>query len=32
MGTLSGTINSMATLLSVDFYEKLARNPTQKKS
>ncbi|HKQ12376.1 MAG TPA: sodium:solute symporter [Steroidobacteraceae bacterium] len=32
MGTLSGTINSIATLLSVDFYEKLARNPTQKKS
>jgi SSS family transporter len=32
MGTLSGTINSMATLLSVDFYEKLARNPTQKSS
>ena len=32
MGTLSGTINSVATLLSVDFYEKLARNPTQKSS
>jgi solute:Na+ symporter, SSS family len=32
MGTLSGTINSVATLLSVDFYEKLARNPTQQKS
>lgn len=32
MGTLSGTINSIATLLSVDFYEKLARNPTQQKS
>jgi SSS family transporter len=32
MGTLSSTINSVATLLSVDFYEKLARNPTQKKS
>jgi SSS family solute:Na+ symporter len=32
MGTLSGTINSIATLLSVDFYEKLTRNPTQQKS
>jgi len=32
MGTLSGTINSVATLLSVDFYEKLAHNPTQQKS
>ena len=32
MGTLSGTINSVATLLSVDFYEKFARNPTQKKT
>jgi SSS family transporter len=32
MGTLSGTINSVATLLSVDFYEKLAKNPTQEKS
>lgn len=32
MGTLSGTINSIATLLSVDFYEKLSRNPTQQKS
>jgi SSS family transporter len=32
MGTLSGTINSIATLLSVDFYEKLARNPTQQQS
>jgi SSS family transporter len=29
MGTLSGTINSIATLLSVDFYQKLARNPTE---
>jgi Na+/proline symporter len=29
MGTLSGTINSVATLLSVDFYEKLAKAPTQ---
>ena len=32
MGTLSGTINSIATLLSVDFYEKLARSPTQQQS
>jgi solute:Na+ symporter, SSS family len=33
MGTLSGTINSVATLLSVDFYEKLRREPpTQKQS
>ncbi|QNA86350.1 sodium/solute symporter [Sphingomonas sp. So64.6b] len=32
MGTLSGTINSVATLLSVDFYEKFAKNPTQKKT
>jgi len=33
MGTLSGTINSVATLLSVDFYEKLrATPPTQKQS
>jgi SSS family solute:Na+ symporter len=32
MGTLSGTINSIATLLSVDFYEKLVRNPTQQQS
>jgi SSS family transporter len=32
MGSLSGTINSVATLLSVDFYEKFARNPTQRKS
>ena len=31
MGTLSGTINSVATLLSVDFYAKLRRTaPTQK--
>lgn len=29
MGTLSGTINSIATLLSVDFYQKLARNPSE---
>lgn len=33
MGTLSGTINSVATLLSVDFYERLRREPpTQKQS
>jgi SSS family solute:Na+ symporter len=33
MGTLSGTINSVATLLSVDFYEKLRRKPpTQKQA
>jgi SSS family solute:Na+ symporter len=32
MGTLSSTINSVATLLSVDFYEKLAKNPTQQRS
>jgi SSS family transporter len=32
MGTLSSTINSVATLLSVDFYEKLAKQPTQQKS
>src|SRR4028118_1650768 len=33
MGTLSGTINSVATLLSVDFYEKFRREPpTQKQA
>jgi solute:Na+ symporter, SSS family len=32
MGTLSGTINSIATLLSVDFYQKLARNPTEQRT
>jgi Na+/proline symporter len=32
MSTLSSTINSVATLLSVDFYERLARNPTQASS
>jgi len=32
MGTLSGTINSVATLLSVDFYEKFSKAPTQKKT
>jgi solute:Na+ symporter, SSS family len=30
MSTLSSIINSVATLLSVDFYGKLARNPTDK--
>lgn len=33
MGTLSGTINSVATLLSVDFYTRLRKtDPTQKQS
>lgn len=32
MGTVSGTINSVATLLSVDFYDKIVRDPVQKKS
>jgi len=32
MSTLSSIINSVATLLSVDFYGKLARNPTEKGS
>ena len=32
MSTLSSIINSVSTLASVDFYEKLARNPTPKKS
>ena len=33
MGTLSGTINSVATLLSVDFYDRFRRErPTQKQS
>jgi SSS family transporter len=32
MATLSGIMNSVATLASVDFYEKLVRNPTPKKS
>ena len=31
MGTLSGTINSVATLLSVDFYAKLRRTPPTQK-
>ncbi|MBT9502945.1 MAG: sodium:solute symporter [Burkholderiaceae bacterium] len=32
MSTLSSIINSVATLASVDFYEKLAKNPTPRKS
>lgn len=32
MSTLSSIINSVATLASVDFYEKLAKHPTPKKS
>ena len=32
MSTLSSIINSVATLASVDFYEKLVQNPTPKKS
>lgn len=32
MGTVSGTINSVATLLSVDFHDKIVRKPDQKKS
>jgi Na+/proline symporter len=32
MATLSSIMNSVATLASVDFYEKLAKNPTPKKS
>ena len=32
MSTLSACINSVATLVSVDFYERYAKNPTQKKS
>lgn len=32
MSTLSSIINSVATLVSVDFYEKLARNPTPSRS
>ncbi len=32
MSTLSSIINSVSTLASVDFYEKLASNPTPKKS
>lgn len=32
MATLSGIMNSVATLASVDFYEKLVKHPTPKKS
>ncbi|WP_288381186.1 sodium:solute symporter [uncultured Massilia sp.] len=32
MATLSGIMNSVATLASVDFYEKMVKNPTPKKS
>lgn len=32
MATLSGIMNSVATLVSVDFYDKLVKNPSQKKS
>ncbi|RYZ72806.1 MAG: sodium:solute symporter [Lysobacteraceae bacterium] len=32
MSTLSSIINSVSTLASVDFYEKLAKNPTPRKS
>ncbi len=32
MATLSSIINSVSTLASVDFYERLAKHPTQKKS
>ena len=32
MATLSGIINSVATLASVDFYEKFVKTPNQKKS
>ena len=32
MATLSSIMNSVATLASVDFYEKLAKNPTPKQS
>jgi SSS family transporter len=32
MATCSSIINSVATMVSVDFYEKLAKNPTQKTS
>ncbi|MFT3754359.1 MAG: sodium:solute symporter [Pseudoxanthomonas sp.] len=32
MATLSGIMNSVATLISVDFYEKLAKRSSQKKS
>ncbi len=32
MATLSGIMNSVATLISVDFYDKIVKNPSQKKS
>ena len=32
MSTMSSIINSVSTLISVDFYEKIARNPSQKVS
>ncbi len=32
MATLSSIMNSVATLISVDFYEKIAKNPTPKQS
>ena len=32
MATLSSIMNSVATLISVDFYERLAKNPTPRKS
>lgn len=32
MGSLSGTINSVATLLSVDFYERFTKTPSPKKT
>jgi SSS family solute:Na+ symporter len=32
MSTLSGTINSVATLLAVDFYGRVAKEPTQEQS
>jgi SSS family transporter len=32
MSTLSSIINSVSTLVSVDFYDKLAKNPTPRKS
>ncbi len=32
MATLSGIMNSVATLISVDFYEKLVKSPSPKKS
>jgi len=32
LATLSGIMNSVATLISVDFYDRLVKDPTQKKS